>query len=128
MLNKLMVTSVTALAVSVGTTSAQLPGVYVLHSRPQGVYRRDWHITVGANHELSVIGWNDMKSIARVSGRLNEQDRTFAMTATEVGGQGRTVNIRGNLRFDGYMTASVTGAVTCPNVTIPSFVPGVGGQ
>jgi hypothetical protein len=34
------------------------------------------------------------------------------MTATEVGGQGRTA----------YMTAKVTGAVTCPNVTILYFV------
>ena len=129
MLNKVIATSVVALAASVAAASAQMPGVYVLHSKPQGSCPSlDWHITVSPNHELSgVIGWNDMKSIARVSGQLNEQNRTFTMTATEVGGQGRTANIQGNLRLDGYMTANVTGAVTCPNVTIPYFVPSVGG-
>jgi hypothetical protein len=130
-LNKVIATSVVALAVSVGAASAQMPGVYVLHSKPEGGFPAlDWHVTVGPNHELSgVIGWDNMKSIARVSGQLNEQSRTFTMTATEVGGQGRTANIKGNLRLDGHMTANVTGAVTCPSVVIPYFVPtGGGGQ
>ena len=131
MLNKVIATSVVALAVSVGAASAQMPGVYVLHSKSEGgCPPLDWHVTVGPSHELSgVIGWNNMKSIARVSGQLNPNTRTFTMTATEVGGQNRTANIQGNLRLDGYMTANVTGAVTCPNVTIPYFVPtGAGGQ
>ena len=129
MLNKLIVTSAVALVASVGAASAQFPGVYVLHSKAEGgCPPLDWHVTVGPSHELSgVIGWNDMKSIARVSGQLDPNTRTFTMTATEVGGQGRTANIKGNLRLDGYMTANVTGAVTCPEVTIPYFVPSVGG-
>ena len=129
MLNKLIVTSLVALAASVGAAYAQIPGVYVLHSKPEGgCPALDWHVTVGPNHELSgVIGWDNMKSIARVSGQLDPNTRTFTMTATEVGGQGRTANIKGNLRLDGYMTANVTGAVTCPEVTIPYFVPSIGG-
>jgi hypothetical protein len=68
MLSKAIATSVVALAVSVGAASAQMPSVYVLHSKPQGgCPALDWQVTVGPNHELSgVIGWNDMKSIARV--------------------------------------------------------------
>ena len=129
MLNKLIVTSVAALVASVGAAYAQIPGVYVLHSKPEGgCPALDWHVTVGPNHELSgVIGWDNMKSIARVSGQLDPNTRMFTMTATEVGGQGRTANIQGNLRLDGYMTAKVTGAVTCPEVTIPYFVPSIGG-
>ena len=70
MLNKLIVTSLVALAASVGAAYAQIPGVYVLHSKPEGgCPALDWHVTVGPNHELSgVIGWDNMKSIARLSG------------------------------------------------------------
>ena len=86
MLNKLIVTSAVALAASIGAASAQMPGVYVLHSKPQGgCPALDWHVTVGPSHELSgVIGWNDMKSGRGVSGQLNPSTRTFMMTTTEV--------------------------------------------
>jgi hypothetical protein len=50
----LIVTSVVALVASVGAASAQFPGVYVLHSKPEGgCPALDWHVVVGPNHELS---------------------------------------------------------------------------
>ena len=42
------------------------------------------------------------------------------MKATEVGGEGRTAKIDGQLRLDGWLTANIDGAgVNCKSVVIP---------
>jgi hypothetical protein len=108
---------------------AQMPGVYVLHSKASGgCPALDWHITVGSGNTLAgVIGWDDMKAIARVSGKLDPNTRHFQMTAKEVGGAERTATVDGQLRLDGYMTANIKGPnVNCSNVTIPYVVAGGG--
>jgi hypothetical protein len=46
--------------------------MFFIQGQEGGCPALDWHETVSPTHELSgVIGWNDMKSIARVSGQLN---------------------------------------------------------
>jgi hypothetical protein len=85
--------------------------LFVLHSTAQGACPAlDWHIVVGDNGALSgMISWNGMKSIARVTGTTNAEHQ-FSMTATEIGGEGRTATITGQRRVrDGYLMADVNG-------------------
>jgi hypothetical protein len=93
----------------------------------------DWHVVVdvtSTGDNLSgVIGWDDMKHIASVSGTLNPNTRYFEMKATEVGGDKRTAKIDGQLRLDGWMTANIDGAgISCKSVVIPYYVPPAGGS
>ena len=117
-----------------GVASAQSSGLYVLHSKATATCPSlDWHIVntvTSTGNELSgVIGWDDMKHIANVTGTLNPNTRMFQMTAHEVGGQGRTATINGQLRLDGWMTANIDGAgVNCKSVVIPYYVPPAGGS
>jgi hypothetical protein len=99
--------------------------VYVFHSKPTGACPAlDWHVVVGANNALSgMIAWDDMKAMASVSGSLTPA-RTFSMTAKEVGGQGRTATVSGQLRTDGWLIANVKGPkIECNNITVPWFTP-----
>jgi hypothetical protein len=99
--------------------------VYVFHSRPAGQCPSlDWHVVVGNNNMLSgVVAWNDMKSMANVSGTIRP-DRTFTMNGKEVGGQGRTAVITGVLRPDGWLSANVKGQnLDCQNIVVQFFVP-----
>ena len=130
---KLMASSVMATGLACGAASAQSAGMYVLHAKASGSCPAlDWHIAVeptSSTDNLSgMIGWDNMKHVARVSGTLNPNTRLFEMTATEVGGEGRTAKIDGQLRLDGWLTANITGeGVNCKSVTIPYYVPPSGG-
>jgi len=110
--------------------TAQVPAerIFTLHSRATGQCPAlDWHIALEGQTNLSgLIGWDDMKGVARVIGKVNPTNRTFAMTAQEVDGQNRTAEITGQVRDDGWMVANITGAVTCSNIEIPWFHPGAG--
>jgi hypothetical protein len=53
-----------------------------------------------------IIAWNDMRSIARVRGHI-ALDRTFQMTATEMGGAQRRAVITGRVLPDGKMVADL---------------------
>ena len=125
--------SALAMAVTCGVAAAQpLPEgrIYAFHSRAQGgCPALDWHVVVGANNTLDgMISWDAMKSMARASGSVNAQARTFSMQAREVGGQGRTATVDGTLRGDGYLLANIKGPnVTCANVAVPWFVTPAGG-
>jgi hypothetical protein len=102
---------------------------YSFHSAPQGSCPAlDWHVAVGQNGALSgMIAWDNMKSMAHAEGTVNQQARTFQMTAKEVGGQGRTANISGTVRNDGYLVATIEGPnVKCQGVTVPWFKPSSG--
>jgi len=104
------------------------PGrIYAFHSGAQsGCPPMDWHIVLQDGGVLAgMISWDNMQSIARVSGTVDQQTRKFQMTATEVGGKGRTATIDGTVnKQDGWLTANIEGAnVKCPGVEVPWFVP-----
>jgi hypothetical protein len=103
------------------------PGrVYTFHSSPQsGCPGLDWHVVLTADNTLDgMVAWNNMQSMAHASGNLNPQARTFQMTAQEVGGQGRTANISGTVRPDGYLVANIAGPnVNCQGIMVGWSVP-----
>lgn len=113
---------------AVASAIQQLPPgrIYVFHSTSQSSCPAlDWHVVLDANGTLDgIIAWNNMQSLARASGSLDAQNRTFQMTAREVGGQGRTATIDGTVRRDGYLVANISGPnVNCQGVTVTWFVP-----
>ena len=116
-----------------GVASAQQSGLYVLHSKTTAnCASLGWHVVVtdtSTGNQLSgVIGWDDLKHLANITGMLNPNTRLFEMKATEVGGEGRTAKIDGQLRLSGWMTANIDGAgVKCTSVVIPYYVPPAGG-
>jgi hypothetical protein len=98
----------------------------VLHSTAQGACPAlDWHVVVGEGGTLDgMISWNDMKSMAHATGTV-DANRNFTMTATEVGGAGRTATVSGQARKDGWLVANIDGpGVNCKQVTIPIWRPG----
>jgi hypothetical protein len=112
--------------------AAQLPPgrVYAFDSSAQaGCPGLTWHMVLGGGGALSgVIAWNNMQSVARVSGTVDLQTRAFQATATEVGGQGRTASITGNVNeSDGWLTANIQGpTVNCQGIHVPWFSPYTG--
>lgn len=124
---KLIAASVLGIAGACGAASAQdMPEgrVYAFHSSAQqGCPALDWHIVVGADGGLSgMIAWNDMKSMAHATGKVNARARTFQMTAREVEGQHRTATVTGSVRQDGWLVANINGpGVKCRGVNVPWF-------
>ena len=113
---------------AVASAVQQLPPgrVYVFHSTAQSSCPAlDWHVVLTPDGTLDgIIAWNNMQSLAHASGSLNAQSRTFQMSAKEVGGRGRTANIDGTVRQDGYLVANISGpAVNCQGITVGWFVP-----
>ena len=113
---------------AVAAATQQLPTgrVYVFHSTAQSSCPSlDWHIVLEGNDRLGgIIAWNYMQSVARASGSINMQTRTFQMTATEVGGQGRTANISGTVGQNGYLVANISGPnINCQGINVPWFAP-----
>ena len=82
--------------------------VFVFHSAAAGACPSlDWHVITGIKGTLGgIIAWNDMRSIARVRGHI-ALDRTFQMTATEMGGAQRRAVITGRVLPDGKMVADL---------------------
>jgi hypothetical protein len=125
MLRKTMIAAGLAMAATSGVASAQnLPEgrVYTFHSKAQGSCPAlDWHVVAESNGVLSgMIAWNNMQSMARAQGTLNASARTFDMKAVEQGGQGRTAEITGTVRQDGWLVANINGpGVACKGVTVP---------
>jgi hypothetical protein len=67
-----------------------------------------------------MISWNNMQQMARAEGTVNKSARTFDMKAVEVGGQGRTAEITGTVRQDGWLVANINGPdVACKGVNVP---------
>ncbi len=99
--------------------------LYVFHSKAAGSCPAlDWHIVVGSDNTLSgMIAWNDMKDMARAKGTISV-NKTFRMTATEVGGAARTAEITGEINQLGWFIANIKGNnIDCKRVSIP-FYPG----
>ena len=114
------------------TAHAQVPApgtLFVLHSTAQGACPPlDWHVVTGDNGTLSgMISWNGMKSMAHVTG-TTDAEHQFSMTATEIGGDGRTATITGQRRpADGTLIADINGpGIACKQIEIPVFRRGGG--
>ena len=132
---KQLVTALLALTAATGVARAQQPSAYSLppgrlyafHSGPGGgCPGLDWHIVVEADNALAgIIAWNNMQSLAHVTGTVNRQTGDFQMTAHEEGGQGRTATVAGKVDpGNGWMTASVQGeGVKCQSLKVPWFTP-----
>ena len=130
---KMIAASALAIAATCGVAMAQSavpPGrVFAFHSQAAGQCPAlDWHVTVGPNNTLNgVLAWDDMKAMAAVTGSVTPA-RTFTMTAQEVGGQGRTATITGQVRADGWMVASIKGpSIECNGITVPWYAPAPAG-
>jgi hypothetical protein len=98
--------------------------IYVLHSQAAGACPSlDWHIVVEANDILAgLIAWDDMRTMARATGRVDRQNHTVTMTAVEMGGQNRTATIDGKVEENGTIIANINGPnVTCRSVTIRTY-------
>ena len=125
---RLIAATSAAFGLWLGAAVAQVPQgrVYVLHSPAAGACPSlDWHIVLEGNDRLGgIIAWNYMQSVARASGSINMQTRTFQMTATEVGGQGRTANINGTVGQEGWLVANISGPnINCQGIDVRWFVP-----
>lgn len=128
---KSVVAGALLLAATLGTASAQSPGgqLYAFQSKAMaGCPALDWHIVVNSNGAANgMISWDGMKSMAKATGTVNASAKTFTMTAVEVGGQGRSANINGTLRSDGWLVANVTAPnVKCTGILVPWYTPPAG--
>jgi hypothetical protein len=69
-----------------------------------------------------MISWDNMEHMAKATGGVKGRDVT--LTATEVGGQGRTAQISGVVHTDGWFTVNIKAPnVNCQGVDIRWFVP-----
>lgn len=127
---------VVAAALSAGAmlnmAQAQVPApgtLFALRSAAQGACPAlDWHVVVGENGTLSgMLSWNNMKTMARLVGTTNAEHQ-FSMTATEIGGEGKTATITGQRRpRDGWLMADVNGpGIACKQIEVPIFHPSGG--
>jgi hypothetical protein len=96
---KIVSVGLLAFAASTNVTTAQVPEgrIYALHSKAEGACPSlDWHIVVEPNGVLAgMIARDDMQTMARATGTINQENRTFSMIAKEIGGQTRTATIDG---------------------------------
>jgi hypothetical protein len=123
---KIVSVGLLAFAASTNVTTAQVPEgrIYALHSKAEGACPSlDWHIVVEPNGVLAgMIAWDDMKTMARATGRINQENRTFSMIAKEIGGQTRTATIDGQIEDNGWITAKIKGPQgTCNALVVPIF-------
>jgi hypothetical protein len=97
-----------ALAQTAPTEMVPEGAVYVFHSEAVGACPSlDWHVITGIKGNLSgIIAWDNMRSIARVRGHI-DLDRSFKMTAIEMGGAQRRAVIAGHVLPDGKMVADL---------------------
>jgi len=116
------------IAVAGGVASAQpMPPagrMYVFHSPAQ--FRcpgLDWLIVSNENGALSgMVAWDNMRSMARAEGAI--KDGQVQLTATEVGGQGRTATINGTIDAKGWLVLNFdTANAKCDGVNVPFYAP-----
>jgi hypothetical protein len=96
--------------------------IYVFHSKPAGQCPAlDWHVVVGEDNKRSgMVAWNNMKSMAKVTGQI-AQDWTFTMNGRRATGrQEGAVLITGKLRADGWLSANIEGPnIKCQGIAVP---------
>jgi len=99
--------------------------VFSFHSNAtSGCPSLDWHIVVQPDYTVSgMVGWQNMQLIARVSGAMNPQSKTFQLTAKEAGGN-RTATISGTIIAPNHITANIKGSgVDCQGLDIWAYTP-----
>ena len=116
-----------AIAIMGGSAVAQAPEerVFSFHSNAtSSCPGLDWHLVVAPNYTVSgMVGWQNMQMIARVTGTMNPQNKTFQLSAKEQGGN-RTATITGNVIEPGHINASIKGpGVNCQNLDIWAWTP-----
>jgi hypothetical protein len=117
-----------AISIASGFASAQTvpPAgrMYVYHSPPKvGCPGLDWLIISGQSGDLSgMIAWDGMASMAKAQGSI--KDGQVQMTATEVGGQGRTATLTGTVDAKGWLVLNFTTPnAKCEGVNVPFYAP-----
>jgi hypothetical protein len=69
-----------------------------------------------------MIGWDGMASMAKAQGGI--KDGQVQMTATEVGGQGRTATLNGTIGPNGWLVLNfATPNAKCDGVNVPYYAP-----
>lgn len=124
---KILVAGLLAAAAGCGVASAQsVPQdrVYAFHSGAMGACPGlDWHVVASGTELKGMVSWGNMQHVARVSGTLNQNTRTFEMKAEETG-TGRTATISGTITGDGWLVAQIDGPdVKCKAVQVHWFTP-----
>ncbi len=116
----------------ISPAQAQKPAgrLYAFHSAQTGACpAMDWHIVLNPDNSLAgFVAWDEMKHLARVSGKL-ETGRIFHLNAVEEGGKERKGTVSGQVE-DSYIVASLTGTQTgCDNqkIWVPYFAGGLSG-
>jgi hypothetical protein len=109
-----------------GAANVRVPEerIYVLHSKAVGTCPSlDWHIAATPDGTLSgLIAWDNLKSIAKATGRVDRQNRTFSMTAVVIGAEERKAAIDGQVRKDGWLIANVRGDhINCSAIAVPIY-------
>jgi hypothetical protein len=123
-----LATATIAIAIVGGTAVAQAPGerVFSFHSNAtfSGCPNLDWHIVVAPDNSVTgLVGWQNMQVVARVTGTLNRQAKTFQLTAKEVGGD-RTATIDGNVISADHIVANIKGpGVECQKLDVWGWTP-----
>jgi hypothetical protein len=122
----LMLAGAAPLAARSAPPKARIPEerVYVLHSKAVGSCPSlDWHIVSEPGGTLSgMIAWDNMQAMAKATGTVDRNNRTFSVIATELGGQGRRAAIDGTIRSDGWLVANIRGEqMNCSAVVVPIY-------
>jgi hypothetical protein len=125
-LPKVIAATAIVIATMSGSAFAQEGRVYVFHSKAAGgCPGLDWHVVQGAGGSLSgMIAWDDMKSMARATGTVVNQQ--VKMTATEVGGQNRTATVDGRATPGGFAVNIKGPNFECKGITIPFYTGSAG--
>jgi hypothetical protein len=83
--------------------------IYAFHAAAQaGCPATDWHLVAGGNNTLSgMVAWNNMKSMAVVSGAVDPKTRKFQLTGQESAPPNRSTTITGSVRADGWLVMDI---------------------
>jgi hypothetical protein len=124
---RLAIAAAAAIVTISGAAVAQTPQerVFSFHSNSSSnCPSLDWHLVVQPNYTVSgMVGWQNMQSVARVSGSMNAQAKTYQLTAQEVGGN-RTATISGTIIAPDHITANIKGpGVDCQGLDIWAYTP-----
>jgi hypothetical protein len=84
----------------------------------------DWHVVVQPDYTVSgMVGWQNMQVVARVSGTMDAQSKTYQLTAKEVNGK-RTATINGTIISPDHITANIKGpGVDCQGLDVWAYTP-----